>query len=79
MEHGHDNPVASFENARVNKSNIYVTTHEGKAPVNAANTQNTESQEYLKAKTVICLVAKVSIPGKSTISCNQGIINYTLE
>ena len=34
MEHRHDNPVASFERARVNMSIVYVTMGKLKAPIN---------------------------------------------
>ena len=34
MKNRHDNPVASLEYARVNKSIIYFTTRERKSPIN---------------------------------------------
>ena len=43
--HRHDNLVASFEYARVNKSIIYVTMHERKAPINNLSRRKTQQIE----------------------------------
>ena len=61
MEHRHDEPVASFECACVNKSIIYVTIHKQKTPINmlsrskALNTANFGLQAYKRNQWIFLL------------------------
>ena len=49
VQHRHDNPVTCLECARVNKSIIYVTTLERKAPINKLSRSKT--QQVFEEKT----------------------------
>ena len=52
VEHRHNNPIASLDYARVNKSILYLTMHKQKAPINMLVCSKTQHVEGFTHKEI---------------------------